>query len=262
MPVSMERLLLGEAYDRPFLAQLWGYRDWHAIGRGVVTPAKDNKIILFVTGAKQPALRQYEDHFDGDTLHMEGEGNHANDERIITSERRGNEVHLFFRERHHMPFTYIGEVKLLDYQRVAGSPTRFRFATSRSEAVATSTLRTEQATHGDVDDSFFPDSEGRRLLRLHRTYERSPKNRARAIAIHGTVCSVCGFDFDQVYGPELARSYIEIHHVRSLAAYEGVVDPETDLVPLCSNCHSMAHRRYSEIVPIDELRELVSRRRA
>ncbi len=36
------------------------------------------------------------------------------------------------------------------------------------------------------------------------------------------------------------------------------MNPETDLVPLWSNCHSMAHRERGLIVPIDELRVVVS----
>lgn len=31
--VVMDSLLLGGTYDRPELAKLWGYQDWHAIGR-------------------------------------------------------------------------------------------------------------------------------------------------------------------------------------------------------------------------------------
>ena len=75
--------------------------------------------------------------------------------------------------------------------------------------------------------------------------------------MHGTVCEVCGFDFDEFYGPDYADSYIEIHHVRPLSEYEGQVNPATDLVPLCANCHRMAHRRKTSVTPIDELKALI-----
>jgi putative restriction endonuclease len=37
------------------------------------------------------------------------------------------------------------------------------------------------------------------------------------------------------------------------------VDPETDLVPLCANCHAMAHRRRATVTSIDELKALVEK---
>lgn len=39
MPVSFDEINIGEDFDRPNLAELWGYESWQAIGRGIVTPA-------------------------------------------------------------------------------------------------------------------------------------------------------------------------------------------------------------------------------
>jgi predicted HNH restriction endonuclease len=41
--------------------------------------------------------------------------------------------------------------------------------------------------------------------------------------------------------------------------YEGTVDPETDLVPLCATCHAMAHRRRDTVTSIDELKALINK---
>jgi 5-methylcytosine-specific restriction protein A len=115
-------------------------------------------------------------------------------------------------------------------------------------------------THGVGIDEFIPDEEGRMTYRQHAVYERSHRNRARAIQIHGEKCLACGFCFNSVYGVEHAGSYIEIHHVRSITEQEGLeVDPGTDLVPLCSNCHSMAHRKTGIILSVTELKELLNR---
>lgn len=123
---------------------------------------------------------------------------------------------------------------------------------------ATTSVETEQITHGINIDDFIPDEEGRKRLRTHISYERSPKNRAQAILLHGTICAACGFDFNKFYGQEFARSYIEIHHVKSIVEQEGkTVDPERDLIPLCSNCHSMAHRQKDKILTIKEIRDLI-----
>jgi hypothetical protein len=46
-------------------------------------------------------------------------------------------------------------------------------------------------------------------------YERDPRARAASIAAHGTNCSICGFDFEVVYGLEF-QGYIHVHHVKAL----------------------------------------------
>jgi 5-methylcytosine-specific restriction protein A len=91
-------------------------------------------------------------------------------------------------------------------------------------------------------------------MRQHIEYERGPKNRAAAIRIHGTKCKVCNFDFDEIFGEDHAKHYIEIHHTRSISEEVRIINPETDLAPLCSNCHSMAHRRKGYIFSVDELK--------
>jgi HNH endonuclease len=93
--------------------------------------------------------------------------------------------------------------------------------------------------------------EGARTTVTTSRYERDPQNRVDAIRIHGRRCFACGFDFDSFYGPELAGSYIEVHHVVPISQLGArPVDPRTDLVPLCSNCHSMAHRRTERLISV------------
>jgi len=139
-------------------------------------------------------------------------------------------------------------------------PPQLLTALDRSQEVAESSLEIDRITHGDVDEKLVPDAEGRKRIALHIRYERSPRNRRRAIQIHGTVCKACGFDFDKVYGPDHAGSYIEIHHVEPLADYEGEVDLATDLVPLCANCHRMVHRDKESVMSVKELRNLLKAR--
>ncbi len=49
-----------------------------------------------------------------------------------------------------------------------------------------------------------------------------------------------------VYG-NIGEGYIEVHHLNPISQTEGShkVDPTTDLVPLCANCHAMIHRLMS-----------------
>lgn len=129
--------------------------------------------------------------------------------------------------------------------------------TQRAEWVSASALHTEEVTHGIIPASFAGYEEGTKKLRLHAEYERDPRNRAEAIRIHGTKCKCCGFDFNKFYSEEHADFYIEVHHIKSITQTSGVVNPATDLVPLCSNCHSMVHRKPGEIMPVDQLREIM-----
>lgn len=260
MPVSFENLTLKGRYSRPDLATLWGYKSYEAISRGIVTPRNTGFIILFITKEKQSFLTQYADAFEGGTLEIEGETNHAADNRLIASIADGTEIHLFYRDKHHSDFIYEGRVWLSEYLINHVKPSRFKFTVDRISAAVAGALETETEAHGVAEGDFVPDEEGKKRIVQHITYERSAKNRARAIEIHGTKCLACGFDFNETYGTAYARDYIEVHHVQSITEQGGrPVNPETDLVPLCSNCHSMAHRERGRIMGLQGLKSLFSK---
>lgn len=100
------------------------------------------------------------------------------------------------------------------------------------------------------------EKEGKHTEYYVTKYERNPKNRKEAIKIHGYKCMVCGFDFEEVYG-EIGKRFIEVHHVKPLHKLdeEVVVNPETDLVCVCANCHRMIHRNSNKVLSVEELRE-------
>lgn len=96
----------------------------------------------------------------------------------------------------------------------------------------------------DSDVAFEPVEEGLSQTVTVNRYERDPRIRRACIAYFGAICQVCGFDFGETYG-KLGRDFIEVHHIVSLAQSGGsgvLVDPTRDVVPVCSNCHSMIHR--------------------
>jgi 5-methylcytosine-specific restriction protein A len=92
-----------------------------------------------------------------------------------------------------------------------------------------------------------------------KRYERSPRNRLDAIRIHGLSCNACGFSFEKIYGARGA-DYIEVHHIKPIHTYEQEqhVNPRTDLITVCSNCHRMIHRDLSNILSIEAVRALIS----
>lgn len=72
--------------------------------------------------------------------------------------------------------------------------------------------------------------------------ERNPKARAACIAKHGCHCAVCEMNFEDIYG-SVGKDYIHVHHIEPLAYANGMreVNPVTDLIPICPNCHAMLH---------------------
>ncbi|GAB3517538.1 HNH endonuclease [Arthrobacter monumenti] len=91
-------------------------------------------------------------------------------------------------------------------------------------------------------------------------YEWDPHAREACINHHGTSCSACGFSFEAVYG-DIGKDFIQVHHIVpvSLVGGDYELDPLTDLVPLCPNCHAMAHQRKPVPYTPAELRTLISR---
>lgn len=120
--VNFKDIKIGSTYDRKLLAPMWGYKGYQAISRGVITPTNTNLIILFVTKEKQASLTQYNDYISGGYIYWEGEEKGGNNPRIINSVNSADEIHLFFREKHHTDFTYMGVVELESYAMNEGSP--------------------------------------------------------------------------------------------------------------------------------------------
>lgn len=111
----------------------------------------------------------------------------------------------------------------------------------------------------NYQDSLESFSEGKPSKRYVTTYERNPKYRQQAIAIHGNSCAACGFNFGKFYG-EYAEGFIHVHHIVPVSEFEKPkeINPETDLVPLCANCHSVVHRKKDNTLSLTELRSLIA----
>lgn len=90
-------------------------------------------------------------------------------------------------------------------------------------------------------------------------YERDPEARRACIAHRGSSCAVCGFSFEVAYG-EIGKDFIDVHHVVPPGRLGGdyQLDPLTDLVPLCANCHAMAHHAVTTPRTEVELRRAIA----
>jgi len=100
--------------------------------------------------------------------------------------------------------------------------------------------------------------EGRKKQYYVTKYERNPINREKCIELQGTICKACSFDFSKTYG-QRGKNYIEIHHVKPLHSLDEEVEinPATDLVPICSNCHRMIHRKKNDILTVEQLNKIL-----
>lgn len=264
----MTKLIIGGEYDRPYLAKHWGYSSYNAIGRGIVTPKDKKVIILFVTKENQACLTQYDNYFDSEEelLYMEGETGHRSDSRIINANKECENIFLFYREKHHSPFRYYGEVYLVSYELKEELPSRFVFTNSLDKVLAINTIECEdECTFKEIQEyqigikeiEYQPEFEGRLKISRHKRFERSIKNRAEAIKIHGVTCKICGFNFNDFYGEDLADKYIEVHHIRPISRNNGIINPKNDLITVCANCHRMLHRRKENNVSIEELKKRI-----
>ena len=108
-------------------------------------------------------------------------------------------------------------------------------------------LKYEEAATQNNEFKYHLHDESRWWFSTSKQIAYSQSAKQECIKIHGCVCNICGFDFEKAYG-ETGKGYIEVHHITpigqlsSAEGYEGT-DPQKDLIPLCSNCHSMIHRK-------------------
>lgn len=109
----------------------------------------------------------------------------------------------------------------------------------------------------------FP--EGKRIERLHKSRERNPIlikiAKTRFKQEHGKLfCEVCKFNFEEKYG-DIGQDFIEAHHTAPLSQNldETILTKIEDIAMLCSNCHTMIHRKRPWL-SINEIKKLLTRK--
>jgi 5-methylcytosine-specific restriction enzyme A len=88
--------------------------------------------------------------------------------------------------------------------------------------------------------------------------ERNRRNRLLCLRIHGEICKGCNLLPKNIYNT--AGNIIEVHHLEpvSMLKTPRAYNPETDLIPLCPNCHRAVHTRSPWPLSLQELNELMS----
>jgi hypothetical protein len=163
-------------------------------------------------------------------------------------------------------FTSRGVIRMLPLNakpgadRNAFSPTHYR----GERIEKTSPSRTPRDSLERQPDPFATEldpqvkyTEGSTTQILVNSYERSASARRACLAHHGYACKACGLDFGARYG-DVGRGFIHVHHVVKISSVgkEYVVNPVTDLIPVCPNCHAMLHQSDPPL-SIEDLRVLI-----
>jgi len=256
---SSDFLKYGSVYSREDLKKQFKISD-ATINNGIFKPKEFSSIWLFVTEEKTPDRTQYRDYFDDLSLRFEGQTEKRTDHLIADHEIDGNELLVFYRKKkNEFPnygFKYLGRFFYWTHKpgKKPSDPTRFVLFPLNSPPAEYNDKPQGVSEPGTT----APQTEGKERTRIQTYYERKRELRAQAIKIHGTKCVVCGFDFGETYGP-VGEGYIEIHHIVPHAAIkkEHGVDPQKDLVPVCSNCHRMIHRSKEMWLSIEDLKKKI-----
>ena len=149
-------------------------------------------------------------------------------------------------ERNNWSITDSGKEYLLSLFQEVLSCNSFSKIKESAILAAKACLLTDATVRTMNSDEFY---EGSTLLISHIIRERNRElvetaKRRFQDNHQGTLyCEICGFDFNKAYG-DLGDGFIEAHHTKPISTMQdGESTKVEDLVMLCSNCHSMIHRK-------------------
>jgi 5-methylcytosine-specific restriction protein A len=110
-----------------------------------------------------------------------------------------------------------------------------------------------------ISDDYLSSKEGEETLKTVKEYERNPIYRDIVMALRGTACTVCEMQYEDKYGA-YGKNFIEIHHLTpaSTLKHGYKFNPLTDLVPVCSNCHAIIHRKKKPYT-ISDMRKAIKK---
>ncbi|MCL2056848.1 MAG: HNH endonuclease [Oscillospiraceae bacterium] len=98
-------------------------------------------------------------------------------------------------------------------------------------------------------------AEGMQKQIVVNSYERNTSLRRECIKLYGTDCKICTFNFEKHYGIR-GKGFIEIHHLVPLSEIkQDYFATPDDLLPLCSNCHSIIHR-FKPFLTVEEMKNI------
>lgn len=116
-------------------------------------------------------------------------------------------------------------------------------------------------------------TEGLQSSKTVKHRQRSRKLRDEKVkelkqTLNGRVaCIACGFDFSETYDGH-GQDYIEIHHLEPVHLMDvngntqKLLEALRKVVPLCSNCHRMVHKKRDKPLTIEKLKKIIEENRS
>lgn len=119
----------------------------------------------------------------------------------------------------------------------------------------------EQIIYPDEFDKGIKYSECQIKTIKVNSYERNRAARQKCIDHFGKTCQICDFSFKDKFG-DIGSEFIHVHHKIEISTIgeEYSIDPITDLIPVCPNCHSMLHKKIPAF-SVEELKNIISANR-
>jgi hypothetical protein len=152
---------------------------------------------------------------------------------------------------------------LVKKHRIITNPTGTVFRLEEDLTAALDFAWNNAVVEGDYDKEYGTpirfESEGKYKIVSHLRRERSSALRNTKIKsfakehkrIH---CELCKTNLSDVYPPNLAEGYIEVHHIKPIALLEENSPTYLDdLILLCPNCHRMVHRTKNAEKNLEDL---------
>lgn len=109
-----------------------------------------------------------------------------------------------------------------------------------------SSTKIEEGKEEDKNDKRYQE---KCQVKYHKRVERNQSLSKKVKEAQGYKCKVCNFNFEDTYGIELGKEFIEAHHLKAIAqlkeealVHEIHLDPHKDFIVLCPNCHRMIHK--------------------
>jgi 5-methylcytosine-specific restriction protein A len=212
---------------------------------------EENIFLFSNVGIPGRTGHDYNNYWDGDLFVWEGKNkSNANQplvRKMLNPEPNQNNF-LFTRTNDKEPFVYEGTVIVKEFENT--SPIRITWQLNNDNYYPFDNFHISLPN----EKNLFYEGEMKKII--INKYERNPLARRFCIEHFGVFCQVCDLDFYKTYG-ELGKQFIHVHHIIPLSKInkEYIINPITDMIPICPNCHYMIHRK-KEVLSVKELKDI------
>ncbi len=210
---------------------------------------KDDFFLFCNIGVAGRTGHDYNNHWNGNELIWFGKSNTTVSQGGIKDLLSNNyNVHIFTRVDSSSPFTFHGLGIAKGYKNTTPVEIIWTFKTNTFH---NSEILPEEVPYQDRDLW-----EGSTQEILVNKYERNPEARKQCIEHFGWLCQICEFDFELNYG-NIGKQFIHVHHLIPISKVKKgyVINPVTDLIPICPNCHAIIHKRIP-CLTINEVKKM------